>query len=148
MISGLWRESIKPQWHCICFFLPDGKQCALQVEELKKVMKGSDMPYPGDEGEERLEQAWTAIKRVSVPTTCTHAFSMFFCYLWEEKLTMWIELVWTVLMFKFPKMSILHVVMLHTRHMVWCVTWLGMLYMYVWGVQCILTFFHWKHKGR
>ena len=31
-------------------------------------MKGSDMPYPGDEGEERLEQAWTAIKRVSVPT--------------------------------------------------------------------------------
>jgi alpha-glucan,water dikinase len=34
------------------------------VEELKKVMKGSDMPYPGDEGEERLEQAWTAIKRV------------------------------------------------------------------------------------
>ena len=27
-------------------------------------MLSSDMPWPGDEGEERWEQAWTAIKKV------------------------------------------------------------------------------------
>jgi alpha-glucan,water dikinase len=27
-------------------------------------MKGSNMPWPGDEGEDRWQQAWTAIKRV------------------------------------------------------------------------------------
>lgn len=59
----------------------NGNRCALQVEELKKVMKASDMPYPGDEGEERLEQAWTAIKRVSVPTTCRHAVFQVFLLL-------------------------------------------------------------------
>eukprot|EP00850_Spirogloea_muscicola_P002179 SM000008S22268 [mRNA] locus=s8:686800:696461:- [translate_table: standard] len=34
------------------------------VEELKSVMKSSSMPWPGDEGEQRWEQAWTAIKKV------------------------------------------------------------------------------------
>ncbi|KAL1222830.1 Alpha-glucan water dikinase 1 [Cardamine amara subsp. amara] len=34
------------------------------VEELKSTMKSSDMPWPGDEGEQRWEQAWTAIKKV------------------------------------------------------------------------------------
>ncbi|KAG0553488.1 hypothetical protein KC19_12G015100 [Ceratodon purpureus] len=34
------------------------------IEELKKTLKGSGMPWPGDESEERWTQAWTAIKRV------------------------------------------------------------------------------------
>lgn len=34
------------------------------VEELKTKMKSSGMPWPGDEGEQRWEQAWTAIKKV------------------------------------------------------------------------------------
>ncbi|CAM6108937.1 unnamed protein product [Calypogeia fissa] len=34
------------------------------VEELKTILKGSDMPWPGDESEERWEQAWIAIKKV------------------------------------------------------------------------------------
>ncbi|KAF3494767.1 hypothetical protein DY000_02057926 [Brassica cretica] len=34
------------------------------VEELKSTMKRSDMPWPGDEGEQRWEQAWAAIKKV------------------------------------------------------------------------------------
>ncbi|KAG0623205.1 hypothetical protein M758_3G156100 [Ceratodon purpureus] len=34
------------------------------VEELKATLKGSGMPWPGDESEERWTQAWTAIKRV------------------------------------------------------------------------------------
>ncbi|GKA58375.1 alpha-glucan water dikinase 1, chloroplastic isoform X1, partial [Tanacetum coccineum] len=34
------------------------------VLELKNVMLSSDMPWPGDEGDERWEQAWTAIKKV------------------------------------------------------------------------------------
>lgn len=34
------------------------------VEDLKLVMKSSNMPWPGDEGQQRWEQAWTAIKKV------------------------------------------------------------------------------------
>lgn len=34
------------------------------VEDLRSVMKGSNMPWPGDEGQQRWEQAWTAIKKV------------------------------------------------------------------------------------
>ncbi|KAL3680910.1 hypothetical protein R1sor_023866 [Riccia sorocarpa] len=34
------------------------------VEELKKTLEGSSMPWPGNEGEQRWEQAWTAIKKV------------------------------------------------------------------------------------
>ncbi|XP_031400299.1 alpha-glucan water dikinase, chloroplastic [Punica granatum] len=34
------------------------------VEELKSEMKRSQMPWPGDEGEQRWQQAWTAIKKV------------------------------------------------------------------------------------
>ncbi|KAK2977472.1 hypothetical protein RJ640_016100 [Escallonia rubra] len=34
------------------------------VEELKKTMQTSGMPWPGDEGQKRWEQAWTAIKKV------------------------------------------------------------------------------------
>ncbi|XP_052731324.1 alpha-glucan water dikinase, chloroplastic isoform X3 [Vigna angularis] len=34
------------------------------VEELKTKMKSSGMPWPGDEGEQRWEQAWKAIKKV------------------------------------------------------------------------------------
>ncbi|CAI0405203.1 unnamed protein product, partial [Linum tenue] len=34
------------------------------VKELKTKMKSSGMPWPGDEGEKRWEQAWTAIKKV------------------------------------------------------------------------------------
>ncbi|WJX93428.1 alpha-glucan, water dikinase [Trifolium repens] len=34
------------------------------VEELKTTMKGSGMPWPGDEGEQRWGQAWKAIKKV------------------------------------------------------------------------------------
>ncbi|XP_021743087.1 alpha-glucan water dikinase, chloroplastic-like [Chenopodium quinoa] len=34
------------------------------VEELKSKMKSSGMPWPGDEGEKRWQQAWTAIKKV------------------------------------------------------------------------------------
>ncbi|MCL7029689.1 hypothetical protein MKW94_003641, partial [Papaver nudicaule] len=34
------------------------------VQELKNKMQSSDMPWPGNEGEERWEQAWMAIKRV------------------------------------------------------------------------------------
>lgn len=33
--------------------------------ELKSKMKSSGMPWPGDEGEKRWEQAWMAIKKVS-----------------------------------------------------------------------------------
>ncbi|KAL0364189.1 UNVERIFIED_CONTAM: Alpha-glucan water dikinase, chloroplastic [Sesamum angustifolium] len=35
-----------------------------QVKELKEKMKNSGMPWPGDEGAQRWEQAWTAIKKV------------------------------------------------------------------------------------
>ncbi|KAF9625316.1 hypothetical protein IFM89_021441 [Coptis chinensis] len=34
------------------------------VKELKSTMQGAGMPWPGDEGEKRWEQAWTAIKKV------------------------------------------------------------------------------------
>ncbi|XP_062110381.1 alpha-glucan water dikinase, chloroplastic isoform X2 [Humulus lupulus] len=34
------------------------------VQELKTTMLGSGMPWPGDEGEQRWNQAWMAIKRV------------------------------------------------------------------------------------
>ncbi|KAH9708773.1 alpha-glucan water dikinase 1 [Citrus sinensis] len=34
------------------------------VQELKTKMKSSGMPWPGDEGEQRWEQAWMAIKKV------------------------------------------------------------------------------------
>ncbi|XP_010553614.1 PREDICTED: alpha-glucan water dikinase, chloroplastic [Tarenaya hassleriana] len=34
------------------------------VEELKGTMQSSGMPWPGAEGEQRWEQAWTAIKKV------------------------------------------------------------------------------------
>ncbi|XP_042756747.2 alpha-glucan water dikinase 1, chloroplastic isoform X2 [Lactuca sativa] len=34
------------------------------VQELKDKMKSSEMPWPGDEGEKRWEQAWMAIKKV------------------------------------------------------------------------------------
>ncbi|XWS34753.1 hypothetical protein CRYUN_Cryun21dG0064500 [Craigia yunnanensis] len=34
------------------------------VQELKSKMQSSGMPWPGDEGEQRWEQAWTAIKKV------------------------------------------------------------------------------------
>lgn len=34
------------------------------VEELKKKMQSSGMPWPGDEGQQRWEQAWIAIKKV------------------------------------------------------------------------------------
>ncbi|KHG20916.1 Alpha-glucan water dikinase, chloroplastic [Gossypium arboreum] len=34
------------------------------VQELKTKMLTSGMPWPGDEGEQRWEQAWTAIKKV------------------------------------------------------------------------------------
>lgn len=34
------------------------------VRELKLTMKSSGMPWPGDEGNQRWEQAWTAIKKV------------------------------------------------------------------------------------
>ncbi|XP_075494611.1 alpha-glucan water dikinase, chloroplastic-like isoform X1 [Primulina tabacum] len=34
------------------------------VKELKDVMQQSDMPWPGDEGSQRWEQAWMAIKKV------------------------------------------------------------------------------------
>lgn len=36
------------------------------MEELKKKMKESGMPWPGDEGEHRWEQAWLSIKKVLV----------------------------------------------------------------------------------
>ncbi|KAL5552841.1 hypothetical protein UlMin_040242 [Ulmus minor] len=34
------------------------------VQELETTMKSSGMPWPGDEGEQRWEQAWLAIKKV------------------------------------------------------------------------------------
>ncbi|XP_025817671.1 alpha-glucan water dikinase, chloroplastic-like [Panicum hallii] len=34
------------------------------VKELKEKMQGSRMPWPGDEGQQRWEQAWMAIKKV------------------------------------------------------------------------------------
>ncbi|GJM84901.1 hypothetical protein PR202_ga00614 [Eleusine coracana subsp. coracana] len=34
------------------------------VKELKEKMQGCGMPWPGDEGEQRWEQAWMAIKKV------------------------------------------------------------------------------------
>ncbi|GAV71559.1 PPDK_N domain-containing protein [Cephalotus follicularis] len=34
------------------------------VQELKTIMQSSGMPWPGDEGEQRWEQAWMAIKKV------------------------------------------------------------------------------------
>lgn len=37
-----------------------------QVKELKEKMQNSGMPWPGDEGPQRWEQAWTAIKKVRV----------------------------------------------------------------------------------
>lgn len=41
-----------------------------QVEELKSKMQSSGMPWPGDEGKQRWEQAWVAIKKVNyIPCT-------------------------------------------------------------------------------
>ncbi|KAD2393750.1 hypothetical protein E3N88_40727 [Mikania micrantha] len=34
------------------------------VQELKNIMQSSGMPWPGDEGQQRWEQAWIAIKKV------------------------------------------------------------------------------------
>lgn len=34
-------------------------------------MLGSGMPWPGDEGDQRWEQAWMAIKKVCCPTIHT-----------------------------------------------------------------------------
>ncbi|KAI5679233.1 hypothetical protein M9H77_10183 [Catharanthus roseus] len=34
------------------------------IKELKEQMQGSGMPWPGDEGQQRWEQAWMAIKKV------------------------------------------------------------------------------------
>lgn len=42
-----------------------------QVKELKEKMLGSGMPWPGDEGDQRWEQAWMAIKKVFFPTINT-----------------------------------------------------------------------------
>uniref|UniRef100_A0A0A8YL54 Uncharacterized protein n=1 Tax=Arundo donax TaxID=35708 RepID=A0A0A8YL54_ARUDO len=39
-----------------------------QVKELKEKMQGCGMPWPGDEGEQRWEQAWMAIKKVGFHT--------------------------------------------------------------------------------
>lgn len=36
-----------------------------QINELKDKMQSSGMPWPGDEGPERWEQAWMAIKKVN-----------------------------------------------------------------------------------
>ncbi|KAL0385509.1 UNVERIFIED_CONTAM: Alpha-glucan water dikinase, chloroplastic [Sesamum radiatum] len=36
----------------------------VKVKELKEKMQNSGMPWPGDEGAQRWEQAWTAIKKV------------------------------------------------------------------------------------
>jgi len=35
-----------------------------QVSELEAIMRSAGMPWPGDEGEERWDQAWHAITRV------------------------------------------------------------------------------------
>lgn len=40
------------------------RKYSIQVKELKDTMLSSGMPWPGDEGEKRWEQAWTAIKKV------------------------------------------------------------------------------------
>ncbi|KAI8021988.1 hypothetical protein LOK49_LG03G00270 [Camellia lanceoleosa] len=37
---------------------------SMLVQELKDKMQSSGMPWPGDEGQQRWEQAWTAIKKV------------------------------------------------------------------------------------
>lgn len=42
-----------------------------QVNELKERMLGSGMPWPGDEGDKRWEQAWMAIKKVPSSTINT-----------------------------------------------------------------------------
>ncbi|KAL2344367.1 hypothetical protein Fmac_005652 [Flemingia macrophylla] len=44
--------------------LSDKSNEVVQVGELKTKMKSSGMPWPGDEGEQRWEQAWRAIKKV------------------------------------------------------------------------------------
>lgn len=36
-----------------------------QVQELKSKMQSSGMPWPGDEGDQRWDQAWMAIKKVN-----------------------------------------------------------------------------------
>lgn len=48
----------------------------MQVEQLKATLKGSGMPWPGDESEERWTQAWTAIKRVCLHPLDYHPISM------------------------------------------------------------------------
>lgn len=47
-------------------------------------MQGCGMPWPGDEGEQRWEQAWMAIKKVSPPpgianTTIDHGQCLAIC---------------------------------------------------------------------
>lgn len=37
-----------------------------QVQELKEKMQGAGMPWPGDEGVHRWEQAWMAVKKVKI----------------------------------------------------------------------------------
>lgn len=50
----------------------------LQVQELKFEMKKSRMPWPGDEGEQRWEQAWMAIKKVL--HSCCRSISLLFSF--------------------------------------------------------------------
>jgi alpha-glucan,water dikinase len=45
------------------------------VDELRTVFNTAGLPWPGDEGEKRWEQAWLAIKKVSrSPTTSGSAW--------------------------------------------------------------------------
>ncbi|CAM8975231.1 unnamed protein product [Rhodiola kirilowii] len=55
--------SLAPLWKFERLFLQLSAPPQL-IEELKNKMTTSGMPWPGDEGEERWEQAWTAIKKV------------------------------------------------------------------------------------
>ncbi|GKB47356.1 alpha-glucan water dikinase [Tanacetum coccineum] len=58
-------EEIRKTIFRSCCTTPAGKFRAIfQVQELKNKMQSSGMPWPGDEGQQRWEQAWTAIKKV------------------------------------------------------------------------------------
>ncbi|KAL5200732.1 hypothetical protein ABZP36_021935 [Zizania latifolia] len=44
------------------------------IKELKEKMVSSGIPWPGDEGDQRWEQAWMSIKKVCFPTVHTSHF--------------------------------------------------------------------------
>ncbi|XP_062007756.1 alpha-glucan water dikinase 1, chloroplastic-like isoform X2 [Rosa rugosa] len=67
----MWKQKFPVRQEFNGFTVGEIRETVLQltappplVQELKTKMQSSGMPWPGDEGEQRWEQAWLAIKKV------------------------------------------------------------------------------------